>query len=170
MRKKAIDRSKCRGCKNCELACIAVHSAGTTTHTAYATGMKTTERARNKIEADPQNKSFPQFCRHCDEPACVEACTSGALSKGADGLVVCDHDICIGCYMCVMSCPYGMARPSVQADGKMIKCDGCRGRDVMACVAVCPQRCLTAVEVDDPGGGHLIYADEPAPNACGSTP
>lgn len=170
MRKKLVDRSKCRGCKNCELACIAVHSSGATTLTAYAAGTLGTERARNKVELDPANKSFPQFCRHCDEPACVEACTSGALTKGDDGLVVCNHDICIGCYMCVMSCPYGMARPSVSNDGKMVKCDGCRGREVMACVAACPQRCLTAVDVADKGGDHVQYADEPAVTACGSKP
>lgn len=153
-RKKLIDRSKCVGCRNCELACIAIHNQ-TRPGASYTGGLANIERPRNKVEIDNSGKKFPQFCRHCDEPACVEACMSGALSKGEDGLVTCDQEICVGCFMCVMSCPYGMARPSVTLDHKMIKCDGCRGHDQMACVAACPQRCLTQVDDENPLGGHL---------------
>lgn len=159
MRKKLIDRSKCMGCKNCELACIAVHSDSPQAVTAYLSGANQTERARNKVERDENGKAFPQFCRHCDEPACVEACMSGALAKGEDGLVTCDEDICVGCFMCVMSCPYGMARPSVTNGSKMIKCDGCRGRESMACVDACPQRCLTMIETDETSDGHIRYKE-----------
>ena len=149
MRKKVIDRSKCMGCKNCELACIAIHSDGQCTLTAYASGAENAVRARNKVELDANGNLFPQFCRHCDEPACVEACMTGALQKGEDGLVTCDEDVCVGCFMCVMSCPYGMARPSMNIDGKMVKCDGCAGRETMACVDACPQGCLTMEEDSD---------------------
>jgi carbon-monoxide dehydrogenase iron sulfur subunit len=154
VRKKLIDREKCLGCRNCELACIAVHK-DTVAKTAYTEGIETVERPRNKVQLDEQGRKFPEFCRHCDEPACVEACMSGALKKGDDGLVVVDHDICVGCYMCVMSCPYGMARPTVTNERRMIKCDGCRGREKMACVAACPQRCLQQVEEDSATGGHV---------------
>jgi carbon-monoxide dehydrogenase iron sulfur subunit len=114
-------------------------------------------QARNKIELDADGKLFPEFCRHCDEPSCVEACISGALTKGGDGLVVCDQEICIGCFMCVMSCPYGMARPSVRNGARMVKCDGCRGRETMACVDACPQRCLSQVDTEDERNGQVIY-------------
>jgi len=114
-------------------------------------------QSRNKIELDADGKLFPEFCRHCDEPSCVEACISGALTKGEDGLVVCDQNICIGCFMCVMSCPYGMARPSVKNDGAMVKCDGCRGRESMACVDACPQRCLSQTDTEDERNGQVIY-------------
>ena len=161
MRRKRIDRKLCMGCKNCELACIAVHSDGQKPIAAYIAGAEDVERARNKVESAPDGSRFPQFCRHCDDPACVEACMSGALTKGADGLVVCDHDICVGCYMCVMSCPYGMARPSVRAGGgHMIKCDGCRDRASMACIDACPQHAITMVEAEAGApGGHLVFAD-----------
>ncbi|MFZ2653335.1 MAG: 4Fe-4S dicluster domain-containing protein [Victivallales bacterium] len=155
MRKKLIDRSKCVGCKNCELACITIHCDGKNPFDPNLD--ESIARARNKVELDNDGLLFPEFCRHCDEPACVEACMSGALTKGDDGLVVCNHDYCIGCFMCVMSCPYGMARPSVKNGGKMIKCDGCRGRKSMACVDACPQRCLTEIETDDRTGGQIIY-------------
>lgn len=158
-RKKIIDRRLCVGCRNCELACIAVHSS-TRPGASYAAGVTGTERPRNKVELDSQGNKFPQFCRHCDEPACVEACMSGALKKGDDGLVTCDHEICAGCFMCVMSCPYGMARPSVTHDRKMVKCDGCRGREKMACVEACPQHCLKEIPDDGKPGGHLRLAEE----------
>lgn len=158
MRRKLIDRSKCVGCKNCELACVAVHSGASDPLLAYlAPDPDGDARSRNKVELDKEGKLFPAFCRHCSEPACVEACPSGALVKGEDSLVVCDHELCIGCFMCVMSCPYGMARPSAKNGGKMVKCDGCRGRASMACVDACPQRCLTAVDIPDDGEGHAIY-------------
>ncbi len=158
-RKKLIDRRLCVGCRNCELACIAVHSSSRP-GASYSGGVANTERPRNKVEIDGTGKKFPQFCRHCDEPACVEACMSGALKKGEDGLVTCDHDICVGCFMCVMSCPYGMARPSAALGNKMVKCDGCRGRERMACVAACPQRCLKEVSDDSQSGGHLRIVED----------
>ncbi len=149
MRKKILDISKCIGCKNCELACIAAHSEGGTAASAFSAGVTESQRQRNKVEHDKYGNLFPQFCRHCDEPACVEACQSGALKKNEDGTVICDKEICVGCYMCVMACPYGMARPSANSDKIMVKCDLCVGKDFMACVDVCPTGCLKSAEGDE---------------------
>lgn len=148
MKKKIIDRSKCIGCKNCELACIAAHTKGGKA-AAYLAGLENCVRARNKIELDNEGKRFPQFCRHCAEAACVEACMSGALQKLADGSVLCDTEKCVGCYMCVMSCPYGNARPSMGNQRIMIKCDLCAGQECMACAKACPTGCITVVEGDE---------------------
>lgn len=145
MKKKIIDMSKCIGCKNCELACIAAHTPGGKI-ALYQAGLGNGTRARNKIEIDADGHKFPQFCRHCAEPACVEACMSGALQKQENGLVLCDTDKCVGCYMCVMSCPYGNARPSLGEKRIMIKCDSCTDRDCMACAEVCPTGCISIVE------------------------
>jgi carbon-monoxide dehydrogenase iron sulfur subunit len=155
MRKKLIDKSKCAGCKNCELACITAHSKSP--FPFITSGTDEIIQARNKIELDAEGKLFPEFCRHCDEPSCVEACISGALIKGEDGLVVCNQEICIGCFMCVMSCPYGMARPGIKNGRCMVKCDGCHGRESMACVDACPQRCLSQVDTEDELNGQVIY-------------
>ncbi len=146
MKTKIIDRSRCVGCKNCELACIVAHSPGGQLAGAYAAGIDKAVRARTKLEVDGDGKRFPQFCRHCAHPACVDACMSGALEKRADGLVICDPDRCVGCYMCVMSCPYGNARPSMGEAQIMIKCDACTDRACMACVAACPTGCLKVGE------------------------
>ncbi len=151
MKTKIIDRSKCSGCKNCEIACIEAHSTG-----GYRQGLDSGIRARNKIELNNDGQRFPQFCRHCAEPACVEACMSGALQKQADGLVICDSEKCVGCYMCVMSCPYGNARPSLGSERSMLKCDGCADNDCMACAAVCPTGCISLSESDE----ATVYLEE----------
>jgi len=149
MKTKVIDRAKCTGCRNCELACIAAHTPGGLLARAYACGAGEAPRPRNRVEVDPVGARFPQFCRHCAEPACVEACMSGALRKHEDGLVRCDPERCVGCYMCVMSCPYGNARPSTTAERIMIKCDACAGRECMACAAACPSGCISLVEGEE---------------------
>ena len=158
MKKKLIDRSKCIGCKNCELACITAHTGGSK-EAAYLSGIQKSVRSRVKVELDSEGERFPQFCRHCEEPACVEACMSGALQKNAAGLVICDTEKCVGCYMCVMSCPYGNARPSMGDDRVMIKCDACTDRDCMACAEVCPTGCITVVEGDE--AVEYIQEDKP---------
>ena len=46
-------------------------------------------------------------CNHCEQPKCAENCPTGSIYKREkDGLVVQDQEKCIGCKMCLWSCPF----------------------------------------------------------------
>jgi len=100
---------------------------------------------------DTRISTLSVSCMHCANPACVEACPSGAISKRAeDGLVLCDSVLCTGCRICFGACPVGA--PQYGADGKMQKCDYCTvctqpGDGVAACVRVCPTQALEQVQM-----------------------
>ena len=71
---------------------------------------------------------FPRSCLHCEEPACVTVCPTGASYKRAeDGIVLVNDDICIGCKLCSWACPYG-AREFDADEGVMKKCTLCIDR------------------------------------------
>ena len=62
------------------------------------------------------------------------------------GLVTHDKDKCMGCWTCVMVCPYSALKMDVS--GKVIaKCDLCQELDTPACVANCPNQALTVKEM-----------------------
>jgi molybdopterin-containing oxidoreductase family iron-sulfur binding subunit len=48
----------------------------------------------------------PMMCQHCSSPPCVDVCPTGASFRRADGIVLVDRHICIGCRYCMMACPY----------------------------------------------------------------
>ena len=71
---------------------------------------------------------FPRSCLHCETPACVTVCPTGASYKRADdGIVLVNPDTCIGCKLCSWACPYG-AREYDYDDGVMKKCTLCVDR------------------------------------------
>ena len=71
---------------------------------------------------------FPRSCLHCDEPACVTVCPTGASYKRAsDGIVLVDEAKCIGCKLCSWACPYGAREFDVDV-GVMKKCTLCIDR------------------------------------------
>lgn len=50
--------------------------------------------------------ALPVMCQHCETAPCVDVCPTGASFKRADGIVLVDKHICIGCRYCMMACPY----------------------------------------------------------------
>ena len=103
---------------------------------------------------------FPRSCLHCETPACVTVCPTGASYKRAeDGIVLVDEDKCIGCKLCSWACPYG-AREYSAVEGVMKKCTLCVDRiynehlDEIerqpACVQACPTRARHFGDLGDP--------------------
>lgn len=103
---------------------------------------------------------FPRSCLHCETPACVTVCPTGASFKRAeDGIVLVDDDKCIGCKLCSWACPYG-AREYSETTGTMKKCTLCVDRindprlpeadRKPACVQACPTGARHFGDLGDP--------------------
>lgn len=132
MRQIVVDLEKCKGCRQCEKACSNAHAA-------EPTAVKPIPRVKILFMQSDNGKKgapYPMRCKHCEIPKCAEACMSGALIKTKDGTVVHEEDRCVGCWMCVMTCPYGAIFRD--ADRKVIaKCDTCPDYETPPCVAAC---------------------------------
>ena len=141
-----VDVNKCLACKSCEIACAVAHSASR--NIIGACLQETRPRQRVNVEAG-EGFSFPLQCRQCEEPNCVRACISGAMYKDTQsGLVFNNSEKCVGCWMCVMVCPFG----SISLDKeqkKAVKCDRCVDMDVPACVGACPTKAIKFMDIDD---------------------
>ena len=89
--------------------------------------------------------SFAVSCRHCEEPLCVKSCITGALSID-NGVIAIDRRKCVGCYTCILTCPYGAVMPS--EDGAVQKCELCvKNKDGRpACVKGCPNKAIVFEE------------------------
>lgn len=162
MKRILINKELCQGCRNCQLACMAEHSTAKSLLTLDLEDPA--NQARNFIEAGLDGRPVPLLCRHCSEPACVIACMSGALTKDPQtGLVGHDPVKCAGCWMCVMSCPYGIIRPNSRDGKTAVKCDFCAARSLPRCVEACPTGAITLIELDAQGELIAIGVPEPGP-------
>lgn len=100
-----IEQSRCAdGCNACVSACSKENGWADT-------GRPDTDPQwiRKITVKNPKNgavSAFPVMCQHCAEPPCVDVCPTGASFKRADGIVLVDKHICIGCRYCMMACPY----------------------------------------------------------------
>lgn len=144
MKEILINLEHCLGCKTCELACAVEHSESKNLFAALFESMAPVSRVY--VEAG-QQFNFPLQCRHCTDAQCIRACISGALWRDENtGLVNHDREKCVGCWMCVMACPFGVIAQDRRAQ-VALKCDRCPERDVPACVASCPTKAISLAEV-----------------------
>lgn len=152
-----IDLDTCVGCQACATSCkewnTGGYSAPLTDIEPYGADPHGTWLNRvHSYEVGEGSTSrtvhFPRSCLHCETPACVTVCPTGASYKrSSDGIVLVDPDMCIGCKLCSWACPYG-AREYDYVEGVMKKCTLCVDRiynehleeidRIPACVRACP--------------------------------
>ena len=164
-----IDLDICVGCHACAVNCKEWNSGG---HSAPLTdrepyGADPLGVWFNRVHtfeagdgADSRTVHFPRSCLHCEEPACVTVCPTGASYKREeDGIVLVNADTCIGCKLCSWACPYGAREYDID-DGVMKKCTLCIDRiynenleeidRVPACVSTCPVGARHFGDLGDP--------------------
>ncbi len=145
-----IEVHRCIDCKACMVACDVEHAITPGYH-------------RNWVRAGPLNGVFPDLrqdylagnCMACEHPPCVDACPTGASYRRSDGLVLIDHEKCVGCRFCMAACPYD-ARYYDEARGTVDKCSACVHRLESGLIPACVETCVGGArhfgDINDPAG------------------
>ena len=153
-----IDTNLCEpGCTECIDACNNEH--GLSQIHGPETDAQWIRKVTLKHKTTGKLLNMPVMCQHCAEPPCVDVCPTGASFKRADGIVLVDKHICIGCRYCMMACPY-KARNFIhekltdqlpvapRGKGTVESCTLCvhridRGENNTACSRACPNGAIT---------------------------
>ena len=100
-----VDANKCAdGCRACVEACHEEN--GITSRDRPTTDPQWIRTVTLRDRATGRETRMPVMCQHCEHPPCVDVCPTGASFRRADGIVLVDRHICIGCRYCMMACPY----------------------------------------------------------------
>ena len=141
MKRVYVNEQWCLGCHLCEYYCAFAATMGGDMARAL---MGTHINSRILIE-EADDITFAVSCRHCEEPLCVKGCITGALSI-QDGVISINSKQCVGCFTCVMLCPFGAVSSS--QDGAVQKCELCvqTAAGTPACVSGCPKGAIVYEE------------------------
>lgn len=134
-----IQSENCTGCHLCELACSSAKE-----------GEFIPSHSRIRVVTNGlEGWSRPVVCLQCEDPMCMNACSVDAIYKTktpqGDTIVSINKEKCIGCYQCVVACPFGAIE--YFKEQKAIKCDLCGGSPV--CVDFCFYDSLKFIELSD---------------------
>ena len=159
-----VDTTLCIGCRKCEEACNRRNHLPRTAESfsdrdilrTFRRPSETAFTVVNQFQGSPSpdqaglpNTFCKVQCMHCLYPSCVSACIVGALTKSADGSVVYNSTICIGCRYCQVACPFEI--PAYEYHEPLVprvrKCEFCADRAKgtganPACAAACPTEAL----------------------------
>ena len=168
-----INQKRCIGCQACALSCKMANNVpdGMLWNRVIALGGDHLDGAVGTFP-NLSREYLPFACQHCENPACLKVCPTGATYKDSKRRVLIDYDKCIGCRMCMAACPYnarvfnwaepvrqvgfnyGEADVPVRPKGVMEKCTLCKERtdrgDLPMCVVNCPMRARTFGDLDNP--------------------
>ncbi len=150
-----IDLESCVRCGHCAWACADMYG----TARLVRRGDKMVARVDDGVRGDassasPQQLMLPNSCQHCENPACMVDCPTGAIGRDPAGEVFIREELCTGCGACAKACPWDNIQMAVRpiealrppsgkgAPGEYaelaVKCDLCRGFEGPACVQACP--------------------------------
>ncbi len=182
----AINTKNCIGCHTCSVKCKIENNTPNgvwwnQTTTVGGGGMDCGEG----LWPDTRLVYETIQCMHCENPACVEVCPTGASHKDEEtGAVLVDTEQCIGCKSCMSACPYTGVRTYIEEDpqyhldfslgqagmahlkGTVEKCTLCHHRTSQgiepACVEVCVHDARVWGDLDDPESDiSKLIASEP---------
>lgn len=141
MRKTLLfDARECIGCFTCQVACKQEHDLP-----EGEDWMRISKIGPAKKGGRLTMTFAARRCRHCGRPPCRDACPAGAISRRADGIVLFNEELCIGCQACMEACPFGA--PQYNAEKNVVRaCNFCaeridQGRQP-SCVHHCPTKAL----------------------------
>ncbi|MBI2906865.1 MAG: 4Fe-4S dicluster domain-containing protein [Chloroflexi bacterium] len=99
-----IDLRKCEGCitigraPQCTEGCSAAH---------FVPEGQQWIRVFRMEEGGRGSFFLPRLCNQCENAPCLNVCPVGATYRNPQGIILVDHNRCIGCRMCMSACPYG---------------------------------------------------------------
>lgn len=172
----AVDMKRCMGCNMCANSCRVEHNLpnGILYNRAETEGGDIFRVPSGTYPNNLSLKFYTMSCMHCDNPACLAVCPTGATYKReTDGLVLIDPKTCIGCGSCIAACPYDGVRtmlPSTlnypldfalgdwmvpaHVENTVEKCTFCVERldrgELPLCVELCPPGARYFGDLDDP--------------------
>ncbi|MBY8986096.1 MAG: 4Fe-4S dicluster domain-containing protein [Candidatus Lokiarchaeota archaeon] len=134
-----VKQENCKGCHLCELACSSAKE-----------GEFIPSHSRIWVVTNGlKGWSRPIICLQCEDPMCMAVCSAEAIHKTTtsqgDTIISIDKEKCIGCYQCIVACPFGAIE--FLKNQKATKCDLCGGSP--ACVEFCFYDCIKFVELSD---------------------
>lgn len=135
-----IDLSHCIGCNACVVACKMENEVPLTKFNTWIESWDVDDNGSIR------RANLPKLCNHCENPACVHVCPTGASHVAEDGTVQIDDEKCIGCKYCMAACPFGV-RWANDETGDIHKCTLCEHRTQYGLLPACVGNCVTGARI-----------------------
>lgn len=135
-----VDLRLCVGCQACTVACSTENKTPPGNFRTIVSNYEVTTAGSSR------RYILPRLCNHCERPACVTVCPTQATKKLANGVVVVDNTVCIGCAYCVQACPYE-ARFINSKTKTADKCTFCLHRIEAGLLPACVETCISGARI-----------------------